>query len=45
MKTEYKTIDTSTIKGIEESEKLLKNGWTIYRSGLFLVYLMKRTKV
>lgn len=38
MKYKYKTVDTSTIAGIEQAEKLQAAGWVIYRVGLFLLY-------
>jgi len=43
--TQYKTVDTSTLKGLEQAERLKANGWTIYKTGLFLIYFLKRTKV
>lgn len=42
MKTQYKTIDTSTLAGLKEAESLKANGWQIVRTGLFLVYFQKR---
>ena len=40
----YRTVDTSTLAGLKEAEKLKAAGWVIYRTGLFLVYFMKRGK-
>lgn len=40
--TQYKTIDTSTLKGLKNAERLKSQGWTIYKTGLFLVYFLKR---
>lgn len=42
MKTQYRMIDTSTLKGLETAEKLKALGWKIDRVGLFLVWLSKR---
>lgn len=42
MSTQYRTVDTSTIAGLREAERLKANGWIIQRAGLFLVYLVKR---
>ena len=36
---EYKVVDTNTISGIEQAERLLAAGWKVYRSGLFHVVL------
>lgn len=38
MKFKYRTIDTSTLKGLKLAERLHQNGWKIIRSGLFLIY-------
>jgi hypothetical protein len=35
---EYKTIDTSTLKGLKQAERLHASGWKTIRVGLFLVY-------
>ena len=43
--TQYKTVDTSTLKGLKQAERLKRQGWTIYRTGLFLVYFSKSPKV
>lgn len=43
--TQYKTVDTSTLKGLEQAERLKSQGWTIYRTGLFLIYFCKKAKV
>jgi hypothetical protein len=37
----YKTVDTSTEAGLKQAEKLKAQGWIIYRTGLFLVYMKK----
>ena len=43
MKTEYRTVDTSTLKGIQEAERLHIAGWRTVRCGLFLVYFERRS--
>ena len=35
---EYRTVDTSTLKGLKQAERLHMAGWKIIRSGLFLVW-------
>lgn len=40
----YRTVDTSTLAGVREAERLQANGWTTYRVGLFLIYFCKREK-
>jgi hypothetical protein len=37
MKFEYKTVDTSTLKGLKEAEKLHASGWKVIRTGLYLI--------
>jgi len=32
----YKTVDNRTEKGLKESERLQRNGWTLIRGSLFL---------
>ncbi len=44
MKLKYKTVDTSTLKGLKLAERLHMNGWKTIRVGLFLVYFEKRVK-
>ena len=41
-RTEYKTVDTSTLAGLKHAERLLEAGWKIVRSGLSLVYFQRR---
>ncbi len=41
--TQYKTVDTSTLKGLKLAETLKAKGWTIYRTGLFLIYFIKKS--
>ena len=38
----YKTIDTRTIKGIKQAERLQANDWKIIRSGLFSIQFEKK---
>ena len=40
-KYEYKSIDTSTIEGIKEAEKLHESGWKIVQVGLFTILFEK----
>ena len=37
----YKSIDTSTLSGLKAAERLQSNGWRIYRTGLFRVWLCR----
>lgn len=41
MKFKYRTIDTSTLKGLKQAERLHENGWKIIRTGLFLIWFEK----
>ena len=38
----YKTVDTSTLQGLEHAEKLHESGWIIYSVGLFIVRFYKK---
>ena len=42
MKFEYKTIDTSTLKGLKEAERLHQTGWKMIRTGLFLIQFERK---
>ena len=42
MKIKYKTVDTSTLKGLEKAERLKNNGWTIFSVGLFIIKFYKQ---
>lgn len=42
MATQYKTVDTSTLKGLKEAERLHQSGWRTVRTGLHLIYFEKR---
>lgn len=44
MRTEYKTVDTSTVAGIEAAEKLQAQGWVMYSVGLYLIKFYRKTK-
>jgi hypothetical protein len=37
----YKTVDTSTLKGLKQAERLHQNGWKTIFVGLFLIYFSK----
>jgi hypothetical protein len=42
MRYEYRTVDTSTLKGLKSAERLKESGWTIDRIGLFLIYFSRK---
>ena len=42
MRYEYRTVDTSTLKGLELAERLKELGWTIDRVGLFLIWFSRK---
>ena len=42
MRFEYRTVDTSTLTGLRQAERLHAAGWKIIRTGLFLVYFERR---
>ena len=42
MKTKYLTIDLRTMKGIEDAEMLLEEGWTIGSIGFYTIQFWKR---
>jgi len=44
-RTQYRTVDTSTLQGLKLAECLHRNGWTIARTGLFLIYFYKRPTI
>ncbi len=37
----YRTVDTSTMRGLKTAERLKDSGWKIVRTGLHLVYFAK----
>lgn len=41
-KTRYAVADTSTLQGLKKAERLKEAGWTIYSTGLFLIYFYKK---
>jgi hypothetical protein len=43
-KFEYKTVDTSTLKGLKEAEKLHMSGWKMIRVGLFSILFERKKK-
>jgi hypothetical protein len=40
---EYRTVDTTTVKGIEEAEKLQAAGWKMIRPGMFSIQFERKT--
>ena len=42
MPTKYKIVDTSTLKGLKEAERLHQNGWKMDRVGLFIIHFSKK---
>lgn len=42
MKYEYRTIDTSTLKGLKLAEKLHMVGWKTDRIGLFMIWFSRK---
>ncbi len=40
-KSAYKMVDTSTLAGLMQAEKMKASGWVIARTGLFLVWFRK----
>lgn len=40
---EYKTVDTSTLKGLKQAERLKASGWKVIRVGLFSVQFERET--
>lgn len=41
MKTRYRMVDTSTLKGLRLAERLHQNGWRMLRVGLFMINFYK----
>lgn len=41
-KVEYKTVDTSTLKGLRRAEYLHTHGWKMMRVGLYLIQFFRR---
>lgn len=44
MKMEYRMADTSTLKGLQEAERLFADGWTVSRVGLFCIWFFRKVK-
>lgn len=44
MKTEYKNVDTSTLKGLKQAERLHAQGWVTGRVGLFIIQFYRTVK-
>jgi hypothetical protein len=42
MKMEYKTVDISTVKGLQQAERLHAQGWKMARVGLFTIQFYRR---
>jgi hypothetical protein len=42
MKLKYKRVDTSTVEGIRQAERLVALGWKVIQIGLFILLLEKR---
>lgn len=42
---EYRTVDTSTLKGLRQAERLHAAGWVTYSVGLFLIKFYRRVAV
>lgn len=40
--THYRTVDTSTLAGLKEAERLHQAGWKTVRTGLFMVWFEQR---
>jgi hypothetical protein len=38
----YRSVDTSSLKGLRTAERLKANGWTLYSVGLFWLRFYKR---
>lgn len=43
-KMKYKTIDTKTLKGLRQAERLKRNGWAIVSVGFWGIILCKGIK-
>jgi hypothetical protein len=41
-RTEYKTVETRTLKGLKQAERLQRYGWKIERTSLFSVLMSKK---
>lgn len=43
MTIKYKTVDTSTLNGLKQAERLHTSGWITAKVGLFLIWFYKKT--
>jgi hypothetical protein len=44
MSYEYRNVDTSTLAGLREAERLHTSGWTTVRVGLFIVMFCRKVQ-
>jgi len=42
MALKYKIVDTSTLRGLKQAERLHANGWKVIRTGLFLIWFERK---
>lgn len=40
-RTQYRTVDTSTLAGLKTAKRLHRNGWKTARVGLFLIWFYR----
>ena len=40
---QYRRVETRTVRGIEQAERLQRYGWRVIQSGLFFVLMEKRS--
>lgn len=40
---EYRTVDTSTLRGLRHAERLHRDGWTMGSVGLYLIQFYRKT--
>lgn len=45
MKTAYRSVDTSTLKGLKQAERLKAHGWIVYRVGLFIIQFYRQAEL
>lgn len=43
-KKQWKNVDTSTLTGLKQAEKLHAAGWTMYSAGLFILRFYRVVK-
>jgi hypothetical protein len=44
VKIKYKTVDTRTLKGLKEAERLKMNNWEVGSIGFFTIQFYKKEK-